>query len=287
MKVFELTRCASCAVVLLGLVMAPLLGWAQDIDGVPEGGQADESSNTESDGQRIGVQEDWTVAIGLASFSVPLYSGDDDTESLVVPNLEVRYRDKLNLSFLTGINYDLLNRPGWRAGPFLDWDFGRDINSELVGFDEIRGGLELGGFVDYIRGDFTARIKVLQGVDGHGGTSITATFRHAKLYDTGLIPLFFLIGPALRFGNSEYLNTFYGVSEEQSLSSGLPQTSLSQGIISYGLDAVLVVPLSRKVFIRNFFLVEVLTGDVDDSPIVTNAGDEFQRTLGIEFGYLF
>jgi len=130
-------------------------------------------------------------------------------------------------------------------------------------------------------------VKTLRGIGGHDGTSVTATLRHAKLYDTGLIPLYFLIGPALRFGDSEYLNTYYGVSEQQSASSGLPQTSLSSGIISYGLDSVLVVPLSRNIFIRNFFLLEILSSDVARSPIVTNQGDEVQTTLGIELGYVF
>lgn len=238
--------------------------------------------------ENLGLQKkDLSVAIGVASFSLPRYSGDDDNEFLLIPNLELRYKDRLNISFLTGLSYDSLNRGRWSAGPQVDYEFGRDTNVELLGFSEIDDSLELGGFVEYSFGAVTAKVKALRGFGGHSGTFVKATVRHAKLYNTGVIPLYFLFGPALRFGNGEFLNTFYGVNEQQSTSSGLARTSFNSGLISYGFDAVLVVPLSRNVFIRNFFLFEYLTSDVAKSPIVTSQGDRFQRTFGVELAYLF
>ncbi len=270
MMAFSSTQRALWRALAIAVLIAPAWAWAEE---------SDDSIAIEKD--------DWSVAIGVASFSVPRYSGDNDSESLIVPNLELRYKDRLELSFLTGLTYDFLNRGAWSAGPALDYEFGRDTNPELIGFEEVHGGVEVGGYFEYKKNDVTAKVKLLTGVGGHEGTSIKATLRHAKLYDTGLIPLYFLIGPAFRFGDAEYLNTFYGVNQAQAEVSGLPVTSLPTGVISFGLDAVLVVPLSRKVFIRNFFLLEFLSNDVARSPIVTNQGDAVQPTLGIELGYFF
>lgn len=248
------------------------------------------------DGGDGGLQ--FTVSAGV--ISAPSYLGDDDQSVSVFPNITLSYGDRLTAS-LDGIHYAAISRGGWRAGPVLAYDFGRDENpddspfvvsggdtNDLVGLGDIDGTIEIGGFVEYEAEWFGARLELRQGVDGgHDGLYGEAGVTYNGAFNAFSRTAFFSIGPAIAFADDAYNSTFFDVSAAQSAASGISQYDAAGGIISYGLRATAVLPMTERTTLVGFVNYDQLAGDVADSSIVQERGSEDQITAGIFVSYRF
>ncbi|MFK8080088.1 MAG: MipA/OmpV family protein [Granulosicoccus sp.] len=250
--------------------------------------------------ERSPEHDAFEITLSAGVVSAPAYRGSDDYQVSVLPNVTLKYQDRLSVSF-RGIKYSAISRGGWVAGPVLSYDFGReeeiddnpfaistDDSTDLIGLGDVDGTLQLGGFIEYEIRSLSAKLELHQGLDGgHDGLFGEASISYRGQLTAVGRPAFYSIGPALSFADDAYNSAFFDISSVQSEASGLSPFNAEGGISSFGLHASLFMPLSQTTSLVAFGQYDQLAGDVADSSIVTERGSKDQVTTGFFVNYRF
>lgn len=241
----------------------------------------------------------FSVSGGLVS--APTFLGSGETSVYALPDISVAIGDRLNISLLDGISYDVYKDENLTAGAVLTYDFGREetpsnhaltlskaAKSEITGLGDIAETAEFGGYVEYTYGNIQAKLAVRKGVDGGhdgivGDVDITYNAPVALFGKQSVISF----GPTASFADDRYASTFFDVSAAQSAASGISKYDADGGIMSYGLHASAYVPLNQNVAVVGFAAFDQLTGDVGESSIVKERGSDKQTTAGLVLTYTF
>jgi len=246
---------------------------------------------------------DWDFQVGGGTIYTPAFVGSKTYQLLLVPELRIAYKDKFFASEEEGVGYNLLNRDGWRAGPLLRYEFGRNENGSnpfriagpksdaLQGLGSVSDTIELGGFTEYTWKDWSARIELLQGVNGDKGFLSNLSINYSTdishhFYKEGP-PLIVSIGPVATLVDGTYNQAYFSVNSTQSANSGLPEYNAGGGLLSYGIAAIAIIPIAEKITCTIVGGYDRLSGDAADSPLVTQRGSPNQATISIYFTYEF
>ena len=168
---------------------------------------------------------------------------------------------------------------GFSIQPSFDYKRKRSAedDSVLTGLPNVDTSIELGATVgyefDHVRVSLTGRY----GVTGHNG------FVGEAGIDIDVSPddrFTVVAGPRLTFADSDYMNTYFGVSAASAASSSFSAFDPSGGIKSAGFEVDTRYALTEKWAARGIFKWEHLLGDAADSPI-TAVGDKNQFSIGI------
>lgn len=233
--------------------------------------------------------------------SAPSFLGSGETSVYAFPNISVAIGDRLDISLLDGVSYDLYKDEFLSLGGVLTYDFGRkdtptdhdlqlsDVaGSEITGLGDIEETAEIGAYIEHTYGNFQAKLEVRKGVDGgHDGVvgDLDVTYNApVDLFGRQSVISF---GPTASFSDDSYASTFFDVSAAQSAASGISEYDADGGIMSYGLHASAYVPLNQNVALVGFAAFDQLTGDVGDSSIVQERGSDEQTTVGLVLNYTF
>ncbi|MGP6135188.1 MipA/OmpV family protein [Enterobacter chuandaensis] len=194
-----------------------------------------------------GVQADddaasGTLTVGLGGHYAPRYSGSDKQVWQVVPVLQGR-KGAFFIDAQKGVGYDLQNDSGWYLEHTLGYDLGRaEKNSgwreganNLKGMGDIDATLNTGLAVGWQAASWLS-------VEGKATLPLTDSQGVSYQASVTLIPLqnsedTIALQSAALFGDSRYLNTWYGVSEQQSRRTGYRRYSAPGGF--YGVDTSL------------------------------------------------
>ena len=232
----------------------------------------------------------WGVALGVGVEYESAYDGSDEYEFEIEPAGAIQYRIGNHLFFWEG--YEL----GWRSRLADKWlvqlnaryesgreaddsDDGRldgleDQDDEIVGVAEIRRS---------IYGDWRAWIagRVMSGDSSFGTLGIIAAgYRFgSRLNGTGTELFAFST-----FGTSDFLNRDFGVTEEESLASGLPATDLSGGYRSTGVSLIDRRYLTEHLHIISRAGIELYSSEIQDSPI---ARQDYEAEVSLAVVYHF
>ncbi len=240
----------------------------------------------------------WTMQLGGALIAGPAWQGSDDTAVSLFPDVRVSYGDRFFASIPEGVGYNLISSDAWRAGPIAKIRFGRDEedggspfrvsgeSNELRGLGDIDTAGEVGAFVERRFGDaaeWRLRGEVRQGFGGHQGVVADASLTYQTRLGSTLVSL----GPRLSFASEDYMQTYFGIDPAQSAGSGLAVYRADGGLLSYGLGASVIQPLSRNSAVTLFGSVERLGDAAADSPLIRDRGSETQATVGIGYGFRF
>ncbi|AKS44915.1 Outer membrane scaffolding protein for murein synthesis, MipA/OmpV family [Octadecabacter temperatus] len=241
----------------------------------------------------------FTVSGGV--ISAPSFLGSSETSVYAIPNISVAIGDRLNISLLEGIEYDVYKEGNLTAGAILTYDFGREdtpsdhslllsdvASSEITGLGGIEETAEFGGYIEYTYGNLQTSVEVRKGVDGgHSGLvgDVDVTY-NAPVEILGRQSVI-SFGSTASFSDDSYASTFFDVSAAQSAASGISEYDANGGIISYGLHASAYVPLNEHIALVGFAKYDHLAGDVRDSSIVQERGSEQQTTAGLVLNYTF
>ena len=87
------------------------------------------------------------------------------------------------------------------------------------------------------------------------------------------------------YGDSNFNDTYFGVSNAGSAASGLPFHDAESGLVSFSIQPMIAYHLNEKWHIGAGLRYMRLTGDAADSPIVDDRGDENQFIGGIGVVY--
>lgn len=238
-----------------------------------------------------GVQQpelpgDWQVTLGAGALLTPEYSGADTYDVSPIPFLDIRYRDLAFLSSREGLGVNAYQDDAWRVGPLLRWDFGRDQDDAdaLDGMGDVDGTLELGAFVYYTIQPVTLGLEARQALDGHEGflVDLSATWAGRLGPQT-----FFTLGPRLTYASEDYMQSYYGVSQDQSARSGYDRFDAGAGLRDIGLVGSLTWVFRPSWALTGFAESSRLLGDAADSPLVDAAGDPNQLFVGAALTYRF
>ncbi len=238
---------------------------------------------------------DWSVTVGFAPVYSPVFQGASDYGFSIFPDLRVRYKDDFFASVPDGIGYNIINNDSWKLGPLTKIRFGREeetggspflISGEtnaLRGLGNIDSAYEIGGFAEYTFEKIRSRLEVRQGFGGHEG--YVADYNINYFDKNG--PLSYSFGPRISYGSGDFMNVYYGISQQQSNNSGLSRYEANSGIESYGLGGASTLPLTDNTAVTLFGGFDLLGDNVKKSPLIIERGQDNQFTLGLAYGYRF
>lgn len=228
----------------------------------------------------------WSVVIGGGGGYAPDYEGSDDYEFQPFPFASIVYD---NFVFIEGtsVGLNLLNYDGLAAGPLARYGGGRDEddNNALDGLGDVDGSIELGGFLKYELGIWSAALTVTQDVGGghEGMVAEMATGVAVPLSET----LSSSVEASASWADSTYMDSFFGVSRTQSAKSGHSRYAADSGFKDVGITLGLNYMISEAVGVSGLVQYTRLVGDAADSPIVEDKGSADQFFTGMFLTYRF
>ena len=151
----------------------------------------------------------WRFNVGLGGAYAPIYQGAAESELKPVPVIDVEYRDRIFVSTVRGVGFDLFRSRNVRAGPRLTVDYGRDSSDapELSGLPNVATGVELGGYVEAYINSFRLKLDARQEVlDGHGGALGGADLAYATRWGHRAI---FVLGANVRVMGDAYADAYF------------------------------------------------------------------------------
>ena len=236
--------------------------------------------------------KDWKIRLGAGVSYQPEYEGSDEYKVAPLPMLMVSYRDLVFLRGpMLGANAFTWTGSGpndkLQVGPLVRYQFGRDEDDsdDLRGMGDLDGAVELGGFVTYSTGPWSAGLNVFRDVsNAHDGLTV-------KLSAGNRMPL----APKLMlrseisttWADSNYTEAFFGISAAQAARSGLAQYQAEGGFKDAGITFDLDYSLTDHWDVTGRLGYKRLLGDAADSPLVADRGSADQLSTGMFFGYKF
>lgn len=207
----------------------------------------------------------FSVELGAGIQGQPTYPGADDAEAS--PWLLWR-----NAQFGTGGKVD---QQGFSIGPSLNIIGPRDESDDdaLEGLGDVDRAYEIGAQVSYGAGPVTAYGAVRRGFEGHEGVvgELGAKYR-TDLSDRVTL----WSGLELGYGNSDFTQTYFGVTSEQAANSQYSVYSPDSGFTSAAIKFEARYAINETTSILGEVEYGKLIGDAGDSPVVQ---DEYQAAL--------
>ena len=89
------------------------------------------------------------------------------------------------------------------------------------------------------------------------------------------------------FANDNYMETYFGVTDAQSSSSGLRKFKAESGMKDVSAGANFIYPIDRHWSMITFLSFSRLLNDAANSPLVKDLGPKNQFWLGLGAAYRF
>jgi outer membrane protein len=150
---------------------------------------------------------------------------------------------------------------------------------ELTGLNDVDAAFELGIGARYATEQWRVFADLRAGLGGHNG--IVGEIG-ADAIVRPLPELAVWAGPRLSFANAEYMNTYFGVTAAESLSSGLAGFDAGGGIKSAGAEIGMRYDFNKLWALEGSASYAKLIGDAGDSPITAlGDADQYGFKLGL------
>jgi outer membrane protein len=150
---------------------------------------------------------------------------------------------------------------------------------ELNGLKAVDTAVELGLGADYEFDMARFSGEFRRGVTGHDGFVGEAG---VQLIARPMEGLSLSAGPRLSFADSEYMNTYFGVTAAEAVASGRPAFTADGGLKSAGIAASVRYEVTTDWGIEGSVAWDRLVGDAADSPIVaTGSADQYTMRIGL------
>ena len=208
----------------------------------------------------------WRVALGLGMSVAPNFHGSDEYRVRPAPFVFAGY-GRFFIGF-GGIGYNFYRAPGWGMGAIVSPSFGRkqDADARLAGLGDVDRTVNAGVYgVAYTRQILARAIFYTDvGGEGHGSQMRFDLLRRFRVDEQTRL----FAGPGFTWGSRQYTQTFFGVTDEQSLRSGLPAFEAGAGIHNVRLTAGANYRFAPNWNLISSLTASRITGKTGDSPIV-------------------
>ncbi len=219
----------------------------------------------------------------------PSYPGADDWSFIGYPSLSFRRAGTVERFSAPddGLSFSFLGESSFRLGVVGRFQGGRyyEDNEELFGLKKVDWAVEPGLFVEFWPVEFLrARAELRRGFNGHEGFVADLGLDYVQRFNGLTVS----IGPRLALGDSEFTQTYFGVTPvEAALNGQVTAYDPSGGITSVGATAAASYNWSEQWSTTAFVTYKHLVGDAADSPIVKEFGSESQVGVGLTVSYSF
>lgn len=239
----------------------------------------------------------WQVTVGLGLLSAPKYTGDDDSQVLLIPTVRSTYGEHWLISYRKGVQYTVNPGQRWRWGVALTPSPGResdgdspfrisgDGTNDLIGLGDRDSAGALRIFTQYKVSSWSLSAQVQRTTHDDAQSTFSAGLRRSGRIKTKGPPLILSGGITIKAGDENTLTSLVGVTAEQSALSNLAPYGPASGVISVGFSGAMILPLSRSLRIVSTLSVEQLGSEVADSSLITERGDQQQVTFGVFLSY--
>lgn len=231
---------------------------------------------------------DWQASLGTAASFQPRYEGSQRYHIMAGPSIDLRYKDLFFLSTGEGFGVNFAQGPNWRASVAAIYDLGRrghDDPQELNGLGNINAsaGVKLSGeyvvskdFPLVLRADVRRYFGGSNGWIGDLGAYLPMPGSTQKF--------FWFAGPNVTFADSTYMNSWFGVNQNQAALSQYPQYHASAGFKSVGFGVSAVWLFDKHWFATADGALEQLVGSAGNSPVTQRrANGVFDISINYRF----
>ena len=232
----------------------------------------------------------WHVSVGMGLISQPKYPGSSDTRMGPMPTFSAT-KGRFQIGALPGaavplgLGYTLLQEGPWRFGVGIGTSLGNprggNDGSNLSGLGEIKQTTLGTVSGSYTQGPMTTMANLITDIGGHDqGTRATLDV----MFRTRPGRLVWSAGPGITWMNSQYAQTYYGVTAAQSTSSGYSTYQASAGVNAVRLGAGVDYELTREWRLSAKASVSKLQSDAANSPTIDKGT---QSSYGVFANYRF
>lgn len=226
----------------------------------------------------VAQERAFNFALGAGVGVGPSYPGADDFEAS--PALGFTFGSLTWGGKTYGNGIGVIPDNGVSVGGALKIVGSRDVadNAELAGMADIDAAVELGLKLTYRQTNWLVFGEVRQGIGGHEGVTGTIgsdfIFRPTDRWTV-------TAGPRFSLGNTEYANTYFGVTGTEAAASSFGAFSAEGGVLGAGVQIGATYEINDRWAFESMLSYEKLLNDASLSPI-TQAGSEDQ--LRVSFG---
>jgi outer membrane scaffolding protein for murein synthesis (MipA/OmpV family) len=230
---------------------------------------------------------EYRTILGLGSALLPEYGGARAYHVQAGPVVDIEYRDIAFASTGDGIGYNVFRGDHYRVGFALAYDLGRSEKSDL---DNLHGmgsigvapvGKLFGSFVLSKQFPLILRWDVRQFAGGAQGAVGDAGLYLPLPGSSQTLVMF--AGPSVTLATHHYLQTLYGVTPEQSLSSGhRPYEISTNDTCADGIGFGANKYLNEHWMLNLEAAVNQITGSASRSPLVER---RTQHVLALSINY--
>lgn len=229
---------------------------------------------------------------GATVLIVPKYEGSDDYRVIGFPVVIPSFGsgdgeglgDRLTVRGVDDVRFALFRQGIFEVGPAGGWTFGReeDDAERLEGLGDVDGGVTLGAYGAINLDPFFVDVAYLQQITGDtdgGQLKFNGGLR------TEVAPkLDMTASVGATYANSDYMNSFFSVTPEQSLESGLDAFTAEDGFKSVSADLEFDYGFNDKLTLSASAGYSRLVGDAADSPIIETE-NQFRGSLGFTYAF--
>ena len=236
--------------------------------------------------------------VGLGAGMVPDYEGSDDYEA--IPVLFGRYQwdggryVDLGGAPSTGsavrLSANLLpknSEPTWTLGPLLQYRMKRDDvdNNKVDEMQQVDATVEAGAFVGLKNGPWEANLSFAGDVGSeYDGYLVYLSGAYNRKINDKLSLKF---GARTTYADDNYMDTYFGVSGSDAARSGLKKYSADGGMKDWGLNVTANYAINDSWGVTGILSYSRLLGDAEDSPLVSDVGNENQYGATLALTYKF
>jgi outer membrane scaffolding protein for murein synthesis (MipA/OmpV family) len=253
---------------ILGVVISMCLisnGFAQDIE-MPAGGLGPE------EGEARGIYE-----VGLGAGIAPEYEGSEDSKAYPLPYVSLRFENNMSLDWIANLmRFNLIPSTTFKAGPIAQYIAERDNveNKRVDDLEKVDAAFMVGGFLGFEVNRFTASAEAMTDVaDANEGAIV-------RLRAGYRIPISrnWIIGinGFTTWADEDYMEAYFGVDRRNSLRSGIKQFEADSGFKDVGVTVPIRYNATECLSVIGVAGFKMLIGDAEDSPIVSDEGEENQ-----------
>ncbi|HEY3985853.1 MipA/OmpV family protein [Cedecea sp.] len=233
--------------------------------------------------------DETAITFGPGAISSPRYSGANEQSTGIIPLIHIQKRN-IFLDSINGLGIHLQSDNGLYFEPTLGYDSGRtDKNSGWrKGSDKLKG---MGDISSTVNSGIAIGWAVARWLVFEGKTTLPLNEGQGVSYSTSIdyIPIMnednsITLQASALFGDARYMNTWYGVSNQQHVRSGFARYSSAGGF--YGTDTSLTLTHQFSEHWGAGFSLSYawLNKNVANSPIVMRR-DGTTGTLAVNYTF--
>jgi outer membrane scaffolding protein for murein synthesis (MipA/OmpV family) len=228
----------------------------------------------------------WQSIVGVAASAGPVYDGSHAYRVDGGPVINIRYRDIAFISVGEGIGVNIIHARHFRAGLAVGYDLGRPVSSDyahLHGLGDINPAAVPKVFAEWALSRYFPLIlradirRAIRSGDGYIGDV------EAYMPLPGSSRRFVMFaGPTYTFADRRHMQTLFGVTSAQALSSDYPVFTPHGGSVSKGIGFSATLFITQRWLLNMDAAQNRLLGGASRSPITQR---RTQRALDLATAY--